>query len=415
MREITMTSSQNKLSYRINKRLSLALLSKLNKSIFAVLLSILVFLAPNLSYAASPQNEVLKRAELSKSLLLAIYGNEYIPPATSGIIYSDVKSGDFNADWIKKLTVDEITEGCAVDRFCPEMVVTKEQLAKILLKAKFGTGYTPPLPSGTFTDVDSNDFAAGWIEGLVNQGITEGCAVDRFCPKEAVTVEGFEKMLSVVVTIEPPGTGTCVNITSPKAGDSSLIQNVAIVGENSLVTEIKTTYTAVSNTSWSYDSEGKSGLGTSLLENLLPGPPDLTFQTTETFTIANNFINITKSEVTVPALGLVTTTFSPPRSAPINEVCEGQIFTQNYTETTVNPGGTDIEQVSTKNTIEAVNVQKSTPAGTFNTYQLKSEIEGGILTFWFDTETSTLVLLETRDAATDDLLSTSTLMTLTSQ
>jgi len=230
-------------------------------------------------------------------------------------------------------------------------------------------------------------------------------------------------------TTDTPGTGTCVNITSPKVGDTSLIKHVTIVGENSVEVDTKTTYTAFSNTSLSFDSEGKVdldlGLDTDQLSDItdLLDSPVQTSQTTETFTIANNFINITKSESTIEGGIHSISTYSPPRSAPINEVCEGQTFTQNYTETTTTTSttllgtvtGTEVAAISTKNKIEAVNVQKSTPAGTYSTYQLRSEIEDAILTFWFDTETSTLVLLEQRDAATGDLLSTSTLMTLTSQ
>jgi hypothetical protein len=145
----------------------------------------------------SLQIEVIKRAELSKSVIQAIYGNEYIPPTATGAIYTDVQPGDFNADWIEKLEADGITEGCSTNHFCPDMVVTKEQLAKILLKAKHGSTYLPPIASGNmFTDVSSGSFAVNWIEALVTEGIADGCDANNFCPKEAVTVEGFTQMLN---------------------------------------------------------------------------------------------------------------------------------------------------------------------------------------------------------------------------
>ena len=155
-----MISNQNKLRYRINKRFSKALLFKLSRSLCTGLLSALVFLAPNLSWAASPGDEVLKRAEISKPLLQAIYGSGYIPAVATGTIYTDVQPGDFNANWIEKLAQDVISEDCAVNLFCPNMVVTKEQLAKIILKAKHGSTYLPPIASGIlFTDVSSGSFA----------------------------------------------------------------------------------------------------------------------------------------------------------------------------------------------------------------------------------------------------------------
>jgi len=219
---------------------------------------------------------------------------------------------------------------------------------------------------------------------------------------------------SVTGITNSPGTGVCINFASPKVGDTSLIKNVTTVDGNSLETDVRTTYTAVSNTSWSYDSEGISGLGNIgnlLSEDLLPDGVELvdvlgqSSQTTETFTIANNFINITKSETTLP----LTTTYSPSRRAPINEVCEGQIYTQNYTETRVSLGETITEQVNVKNTVEAVNVQKSAPAGTFNTFRVKSEGAGIDLTTWVDTASSAIVIMEARNVD-GDLIGTSSLI-----
>ena len=221
-------------------------------------------------------------------------------------------------------------------------------------------------------------------------------------------------------TVNTAGTGTCVNIVSPKVGDTGLIKNVTVLGEISSETEVRTTYTAVSNTSWSYDSVVASGVG--LIEDQLPdGFEDLlpdninlsdslgqTLKTTETFTIANNFINITKSVTNSPA-GLITVTYSPSRSAPFDKVCEGQIYTQKYTETTLSPGGTDTEIVDVKNTVEAVNVEKSSPAGTFNTVQVKSEGPKITLTTWVDIESSTIVIMESRNSD-GDLLGTGTLI-----
>lgn len=141
-------------------------------------------------------NEVVKRAEISKYLLQAKHGSNYIPPIATGTFYTDVQPGGFNADWIEKLSVDGITEGCSTFLFCPDMIVTKEQLSKILLKTKYGSAYMPTAATGTvFTDISTGSFAASWIEGLSSEGITEGCDVDNFCPNESVTLEVFSLML----------------------------------------------------------------------------------------------------------------------------------------------------------------------------------------------------------------------------
>ncbi|MEH6446770.1 MAG: hypothetical protein V7784_22980 [Oceanospirillaceae bacterium] len=141
---------------------------------------------------------IVTRAEISKEILLAKYGFGFELPVANGTVYTDVGIGDFNADWIEKLAVDGITEGCATKKYCPDMVVTKEQLAKILLKAKHGSDFNPPDALGTvFSDVSTSSFNASWIEALSNQGITEGCGNgSNFCPRQTVTLEGFIQMLN---------------------------------------------------------------------------------------------------------------------------------------------------------------------------------------------------------------------------
>lgn len=152
---------------------------------------------PLIQNTANIQYEVMKRAEIAKPLVLKIYGLDFIPPEATGATFTDVQPGDFNADWIEKLTADGITEGCSINHYCPNMVVTKEQLSIMLLKAKHGKSYVPPVASGSlFTDVNSGSFAVDWIEALVNQDIADGCDPNNFCPNEAVTLEGFETMLN---------------------------------------------------------------------------------------------------------------------------------------------------------------------------------------------------------------------------
>ena len=141
-------------------------------------------------------NEVAKRAEISKYLLQAKYGANYIPPIATGTYYTDVQPGNFNADWIEKLAVDGITDGCSATLFCPEMDVTKDQLSMILLKAKYGFMHEPTAASGLiFDDISIGSFAASWIEQLNLEGITEGCDTNNFCPEDTVTLEGFSQML----------------------------------------------------------------------------------------------------------------------------------------------------------------------------------------------------------------------------
>ena len=248
-----MTITKNMISYRVNKILSHPLLSKLTKSLCAGLLSFLVFSGLSLSNA-SAQNEVLKRSEISKPLILAIYGSDYVPAVATGAIYTDVQLGDFNANWIEKLKADGITEGCSTDLYCPDMAVTKEQLAKILLKAKHGSTYQPPIVSSSlFNDVSSGSFAVNWIKALVDEGIADGCDTNNFCPNETVTVEGFEKMLSKAFLLFNPTNipGTYDSLRSDDTIHHEFIFNADNTGT------VDFGFGGPESFSWSVDTQGR--------------------------------------------------------------------------------------------------------------------------------------------------------------
>ena len=105
-------------------------------------------------------------------------------PATT---FVDDDQSVFEAD-IEWLGATGVTRGCnppTNNRFCPESVVTRAQMAAFLVRA---LGLTAR-GSATFVDDDNSEFEAD-IERLASAGITLGCnppANDRFCPTDPVT------------------------------------------------------------------------------------------------------------------------------------------------------------------------------------------------------------------------------------
>lgn len=134
-----------------------------------------------------PNNSVT-RSQMAVFLLRGIHGAGYTPPTATGTVFGDVPANSFAADWIEQLVAEGITSGCGNGNYCPNSTVTRAQIAVFLLRAKHGSGYTPPVAAGTvFTDVPANAFAAAWIEQLVAEGITSGCGNGIFCPNNSVT------------------------------------------------------------------------------------------------------------------------------------------------------------------------------------------------------------------------------------
>jgi len=154
-------------------------------------------------------NGDVTRAEMAKFLLAALYGEDYEPPALGvgeDTGFNDVPSTYWAAAWIKQLATEGITSGCGGGNYCPDTQVTRAEMAKFLLTAKNGSGYTPPaLGVGGltgFTDVPADYWAAAWIKQLAADGLTDGCAPELYCPEAKVSRAEMAKFL--VSTFELP-------------------------------------------------------------------------------------------------------------------------------------------------------------------------------------------------------------------
>ena len=128
------------------------------------------------------------RAQMAVFLLKGKHGGSYVPPAATGTLFTDVPASNPFAKWIEQLANESITAGCGNGSYCPDAAVTRAQMAVFLLKSKHGLGYVPPAATGTlFTDVPASDPFAKWIEQLANEGISAGCGNGNFCPEVPVT------------------------------------------------------------------------------------------------------------------------------------------------------------------------------------------------------------------------------------
>ena len=135
-------------------------------------------------------DKVVSKAAMAVFLLRSLHGGNYTPPPATGI-FTDVDVNQWYAPWVEQLYKEGITKGCSASplMYCPDRDVSKASMALFLLKAKYGSGYTPPAASGIFTDVPLSHWGADWIEKLYNDGITKGCSADplMYCPDRAVS------------------------------------------------------------------------------------------------------------------------------------------------------------------------------------------------------------------------------------
>lgn len=132
-------------------------------------------------------NQPVTRAQIAVFLERGMHGGSFSPPGPTGNVFLDVGANDFAASFIEQFFLDGITAGCGNNNYCPHATVTRDQMAVFLLRAKYGSGFSPPSATGIFNDVPVGHWAAGWIEQLAAEGITAGCGGGNYCPDNAIT------------------------------------------------------------------------------------------------------------------------------------------------------------------------------------------------------------------------------------
>ncbi len=102
-------------------------------------------------------------------------------PAASGDYFVDDESSSHEAA-INSIAEAGITTGCVANRYCPEKLVTRGQMAAFLSRALPGL---EPATRDYFDDDDGSQFEDD-INRIARAGITTGCGTRKFCPNEAV-------------------------------------------------------------------------------------------------------------------------------------------------------------------------------------------------------------------------------------
>jgi glucose/arabinose dehydrogenase len=102
-------------------------------------------------------------------------------PSTSTDFFIDDETNKHESS-INRLAAAGITFGCGPDRYCPNGLVTRAQMATFLGRAL----HLPATSTDFFTDDETNGHEQA-INRLAAAGITSGCGPGRFCPDGIVT------------------------------------------------------------------------------------------------------------------------------------------------------------------------------------------------------------------------------------
>ncbi|HEX3554300.1 MAG TPA: ELWxxDGT repeat protein [Thermoanaerobaculia bacterium] len=150
-------------------------------------------------------SQSVSRAETAVLLTRGLHGAGFTPPPATGTRFLDVPASYWAADFIEQIAADGITNGCGASRFCPDSLLNRAEAAILLLRARHGAGYAPPPATGTrFQDVPPGYWAGDWIEQLAAEGISNGCAANRFCPEDPVSRDQMAVFLARVFNLPLP-------------------------------------------------------------------------------------------------------------------------------------------------------------------------------------------------------------------
>jgi hypothetical protein len=128
------------------------------------------------------------RGQMAIFLLLAKEPAGYAPPPCTTAPFNDVPTSSPLCPWIKELAHRGVTTGCGGGNFCPDTIVTRDQMAVFLLSTLEGPGYAPApcLASSPFIDVSPSSPFCPWVAELARRGITTGCGGGSFCSSNPV-------------------------------------------------------------------------------------------------------------------------------------------------------------------------------------------------------------------------------------
>jgi len=148
---------------------------------------------------------LVTRAQMAAFLIRSIEGPDYEPKPCTMPPYDDVPCWRWFSSWVTELKDRGITTGCHDNDYCPFDSVTRAQMAKFLLKAKWGGDYEPPAcTSPPFDDVPCWKWFAPWVAELKAEAITTGCNAEqtKYCPYDSVTRAAMAAFLTRTFGLE---------------------------------------------------------------------------------------------------------------------------------------------------------------------------------------------------------------------
>jgi len=120
-------------------------------------------------------------ADVTREQMASFLARAMELPYSATDYFSDDGASPHEGD-INRIAAEGITGGCDTTRFCPRVGVTREQMASFLVRAL----HLPAATTDYFADDAGSPHEAD-INSLAEAGISAGCAADKYCPRVVVS------------------------------------------------------------------------------------------------------------------------------------------------------------------------------------------------------------------------------------
>lgn len=140
------------------------------------------------------------------AVLLERVQDPFTPPdPCAGSPFADVDATF--CPWVQAAIADGIAAECddAANRFCATNPVSRTAMAKMLLRAVHGSGYSPAFPCGgtdAASDVTTAHPYCDWVNSALKENLMATCdlGLDRFCPDNGIR---RDQLAALLVTAFP--------------------------------------------------------------------------------------------------------------------------------------------------------------------------------------------------------------------
>ena len=178
-------------------------------------------------------NDNITRAQMAVFVVRSITGGDTFTYNTSPY-FTDVPATHPYFKWVQKMRELQITSGCSATAYCPDDSVTRGQMAVFIIRARYGaiTAFSSS-PTPLFTDVPASNGFFPWIQKMKQVGITSGCGATTYCPNDLVTRDQMAIFLvrGAFNQLLPAGTPIITSV-SPAAGTHGQTVTATLTGQN---------------------------------------------------------------------------------------------------------------------------------------------------------------------------------------